>query len=90
VSRTYLLRSTFPVLSTVLEQTTQQLFSLPGSAKSFQRICGDRNDPDDLPVIQPDEAVSLFDVMALADYGWNVGLTLLCDRRLHRTPPRKL
>ncbi|HEX4498344.1 MAG TPA: hypothetical protein VIE43_21890, partial [Thermoanaerobaculia bacterium] len=63
VSRTYLLRATLSVLLTVLEQAIQKPFSLPRPAKSLQGIDGDRDDADDVSVIQPDQAVPLFDVM---------------------------
>jgi hypothetical protein len=68
----------------VLEQAVQESFSLPCSAKSLQGIRWDGDDPNDFSVIQPNQTVSLFDVMPLANHGRNVGLTFLGHRSLHR------
>jgi hypothetical protein len=84
VSRTYLLRSTFPILAAMLEQAVQEAFPLSRSTQSLQGIRWHGYDTDDFSVIQPDQTIPFLDVMPFADESGNIGLALLRDRSLHR------
>jgi hypothetical protein len=78
------LRSTLPVLLALLEKALQKSLSFGRAAKGSDRIRRHGDHEDDFPFIDPQETISLVDLIPLADSRRNVRLALFGDSGFHR------